>query len=322
MLINFNLNIFYFFIVKLMKMDIFDLKKYKHMNKSRKGIILAGGNGTRLSPITIGTSKQLLPIYNKPMIYYPLSTLMLAGIKEILIITSPETINNFKNLLQDGKQWGISIDYEIQDEPKGIAHGLLVGEKFIKNSPVCLILGDNLFYGNNLINLLKKADKKAKGATIFAHSVSNPERFGVVRFDNDFNAIEIIEKPSKKVSKFAITGLYFYDRKVIDYVKTLTPSKRGELEITDLNNIYIKNKNLDVKIFNRGMTWLDTGTFDSLHEASSLVRTLEHSQNLKICYPEEVAWRKKWISNSEMKNLAKKQSHNNYGKYLLSLINQ
>lgn len=291
------------------------------MNKSRKGIILAGGKGTRLAPLSFGNSKQLLPIYNKPMIYYPLSTLMLAGIREILIITTPNQIDNYKCLLKDGNQFGISINYSIQENPEGIAQGLILAEKFLNQCPSCLILGDNLFYGNKLVSMLKKADEKKYGSTIFAHSVKNPERFGVVQFNKKNEVIKIIEKPNSFISKYAVTGLYFYDSKASEYAKELKPSKRGELEITDLNNIYIKERKMDVTLLGRGMTWLDTGTFDSLHEASCLVKSLENTQNLKICYPEEIAWRMKWINAERLKELGQKLSQNNYGKYLLSLIN-
>jgi len=288
--------------------------------ETRKGIILAGGKGTRLSPITDAISKQLLPIYNKPMIYYPLSTLMLSGIKEYLIITTPKDKNNFQNLLGDGSQWGISIKYEVQEKAGGISQAFLIGEDFINKSPVALILGDNLFYGQNLSLILSNANKKTDGATLFAYPVKDPKRFGVVSFDKDLNAISIEEKPKKPLSKYAITGLYFYDKNVVNYSKTLKPSQRGELEITDLNNIYLKNKNVKVEVFGRGIAWLDTGTFDSLHEAGALVKTLEHSQGLKIGYPEEIAWRMGWISITQLEKLTQPLLKNEYGKYLLDLI--
>tara|TARA_Y100001968_G_C19412180_1_gene746926 strand:+ start:35 stop:916 length:882 start_codon:yes stop_codon:yes gene_type:complete len=287
---------------------------------TRKGIILAGGKGSRLSPLTYAISKQLLPLYNKPMIYYPLSTLMLSGIKEYLIITTPNDCDNFKNLLGNGNQWGISIQYQIQSTPGGISQAFLIGEKFINNSPVALILGDNLFYGQDLSLKLSKANNKESGATLFAYPVKDPNRFGVVQFDNERNAISIEEKPKVASSKYAITGLYFYDENVVSYSKMLKPSNRGELEITDLNNIYLKNKNVKVEIFSRGTAWIDTGTFDSLHEAASLIKTLEHNQGLKIGYPEEVAWRMGWISTTQLEKLAEKLLKNEYGQYLLELI--
>ena len=288
--------------------------------KTRKGIILAGGKGSRLSPITLAISKQLLPLYNKPMIYYPLSTLMLSGIKEFLIITSPNDKDNFKLLLGNGNKWGISIQYKVQETPGGISQAFLIGEKFINQSPVALILGDNLFYGQDLTLKLSNANLKTTGATLFAYPVKDPERFGVVQFDQDKNALSIEEKPKKALSKYAITGLYFYDENVVDYSKTLKPSQRGELEITDLNNIYLKNKNLKVEVFGRGTAWLDTGTFDSLHEAGALIKTLEHNQGLKIGYPEEVAWRMGWITTQQLEKLAKPLLKNEYGSYLLELI--
>tara|TARA_Y100001968_G_scaffold186858_1_gene171234 strand:- start:303 stop:1178 length:876 start_codon:yes stop_codon:yes gene_type:complete len=287
---------------------------------TRKGIILAGGKGSRLSPLTYAISKQLLPLYNKPMIYYPLSTLMLSGIKEYLIITTPNDKENFRNLLSNGNQWGISIKYEIQKTPGGISQAFLIGEEFINGSPVALILGDNLFYGQDLSLKLSNANLKLNGATLFAYPVNDPKRFGVVQFDNEKNAISIEEKPKIPLSKYAITGLYFYDKNVVNYSKKLKPSKRGELEITDLNNIYLKDNNVKVEVFGRGTAWIDTGTFDSLHEAGSLIKTLEHNQGLKIGYPEEVAWRMGWISTKQLESLAEPLIKNEYGKYLLELI--
>ena len=288
---------------------------------NRKGIILAGGKGTRLWPATLGVSKQLLPIYNKPSIYYPLTTLMLSGIREFLIIVNPLDLNNFKSLLGDGKHLGISIDYEIQCNPNGIAEAFIIGEKFIGNSDVALILGDNFFYGNSLSNLLTKASKRNKGATIFASEVKDPERYGVVDFDRNFKIKSINEKPSKPQSNFAITGIYFYDNKVIEYSKNLNPSKRGELEITDINMIYLENKELEVNLFGRAIIWLDTGTFDSLYEAGSLVKSIEQKQRFKIGSPEEISWRMKWINDKELLLLANKYNKNEYGEYLKSLIN-
>ena len=288
---------------------------------NRKGIILAGGKGTRLWPVTLGISKQLLPIYNKPSIYYPLTTLMLSGIREFLIIVNPLDLNNFKSLLGDGKHLGISIDYEIQYNPNGIAEAFIIGEKFIGNSDVALILGDNFFYGNSLSNLLTKASKRNKGATIFASEVKDPERYGVVDFDRNLKIKSINEKPSKPQSNFAITGIYFYDNNVIEYSKNLNPSKRGELEITDINMIYLENKELEVNLFGRAIIWLDTGTFDSLYEAGSLVKSIEQKQRFKIGSPEEISWRMKWINDKELLSLANKYNKNEYGEYLKSLIN-
>ena len=286
----------------------------------RKGIILAGGKGTRLRPITLGICKQLLPLYNKPSIYYPLTTLMLSGIREILIIVNPEDLNSFKSLLGNGEHLGISISYEIQKKPKGIAHAFIIGEKFIGNSNVALILGDNFFYGNSLPDILVKSSKREEGATIFASEVIDPERYGVVDFDKDFNVRSIIEKPKNPKTNYAITGLYFYDNKVIEYSKLLKPSKRGELEITDLNMIYLKNKALNVNLFGRAIIWHDTGTFDSLFETSSLIKSIENKQRLRIGCPEEIAWRMGWINNNELMSSVENYNENEYGKYLKDLI--
>ena len=291
------------------------------IENKRKGILLAGGLGTRLHPLTSVISKQLLPIYNKPMIYYPLSTLMLSGINEILIITSPDQLFSFQKLLGSGQQWGLSLKYEVQQEPKGIAQAILIAEEFLEQSPFALILGDNLFYGENLSFHLRKATDDINNATLFAYPVKDPERFGIVSFDKNFRVTNIEEKPKKSLSKYAITGLYFYDNNAIKYAKELKPSYRGELEITDLNNIYLSRDKLNVQSFGRGMIWLDTGTFDSLQEAGSFVKTLENSQGLKIGYPEEVAWRNNWIDDNQLKKLARRQSKNIYGKYLYSLLN-
>jgi len=286
----------------------------------RKGIILAGGKGTRLRPITLGICKQLLPLYNKPSIYYPLTTLMLSGIREFLIIVNPEDLNSFKSLLGNGKHLGISISYEIQKEPNGIAQAFIIGEKFIGNSNVALILGDNFFYGNSLPDILVKSSKQKEGATIFASEVIDPERYGVVDFDKDFNVRSIIEKPKNPKTNFAITGLYFYDNKVVEYSKLLKPSKRGELEITDLNIIYLKNKELNVNLFGRAIIWHDTGTFDSLFETSSLIKSIENKQRLRIGCPEEIAWRMGWINNNELMSSVENYEANEYGKYLKDLI--
>ncbi len=289
-------------------------------DKGRKGIILAGGKGTRLWPITSGVSKQLLPIYNKPSIYYPLTTLMLSGIREFLIIVNPSDLNNFRSLLRDGKHLGISIDYEIQSNPNGIAEAFIIGEKFIEKSNVALILGDNFFYGNSLSQILSQASIKSEGATIFASEVKDPYRYGVVDFDKDLKVKSITEKPLKPTSNFAITGIYYYDNKVIEYSKTLKPSRRGELEITDINMIYLNNNELEVNLFGRAILWLDTGTFDSLYEAGSLVKSIEQKQRFMIGCPEEISWRMGWINDKELLSLANKYNKNEYGEYLKSLI--
>ncbi len=289
-------------------------------DNSSKGIILAGGTGTRLAPLTNAVSKQLLPLYNKPMIYYPLTTLMMSGIKNFLIITTPIDINNFKKLLGDGKKWGISIDYQIQKEPRGIAEAFLIGKDFIGKSEIVLILGDNLFFGNDLTFKLKKACLQERGATIFAYPVKDPQRYGVVSFDKNNKAISIVEKPKKTKSKYAITGLYLYDHNVIDFCETLKPSERGELEISDINQIYLDKEMLNVEVLDTGTTWLDTGTFESLYEAGSLIKTIDNRQSLKIGYPEEVAWRMGWINDNKLEFLADKYKHNEYGQYLLSLV--
>ena len=287
----------------------------------RKGIILAGGAGTRLFPLTKAVSKQLMPIYDKPMIYYPLSTLMSFGINEILIICTPYHINAFKSLLSDGKQWGIKIEYKSQPKPEGIAQAFLLGEEFLGNSNVALILGDNLFYGNNFENNLKEANKDNNCATIFAYPVSDPSRYGIIYFDEKTNnVIDIIEKPKNPKSNYAMTGLYFYSNEVVNYAKRLKPSDRNELEITDINKIYLSENNLKVKVLGRGMAWLDTGTFDSLQEAGTFIRTLEKRQGLKIGSPEETAWRSGFINNQKLKNLALEIPKSAYGDYLLSLI--
>ena len=288
----------------------------------RKGIILAGGQGTRLYPVTHVVSKQLLPVYDKPMIYYPLSTLMLAGIKDILIITSPEDKDLFFKLLGDGSKYGININYAIQNKPEGIAQAFIIGKNFIGESNVALILGDNLFHGDNLINQLKNSFNLESGASIFAYPVSDPERYGVVKFNTSGKALSIEEKPKNPKSKFAITGLYFYDNSVVEKAETLMPSKRGELEITDLNKLYMKEGKLHVEIMNRGMTWLDTGTLDSLHEASSYIRTLEKRQGLKIGCPEEIAWRMGFINEEDLNSLSDNLLKSGYGDYLKSIIEE
>ena len=288
----------------------------------RKGIILAGGNGSRLYPITKVISKQLIPVYDKPMIYYPLSTLMLAGIKDILIITTPQDNEKFRELLGNGSQFGISIKYKIQLKPEGIAQAFLMAEDFIENSSVTLILGDNLFHGDFLVNKLQKSYLLNEGASIFAYSVSDPERYGVVEFNSKGIAYNIEEKPKNPKSKFAITGLYFYDNTVVEKAKKIKPSKRGELEITDLNKMYLKEGKLIVEKMNRGMTWLDTGTIDSLHEASSYIRSLEKRQGLKIGCPEEVAWRVGFIDDEQLYSLSIDLTKSGYGKYLQTILNE
>lgn len=286
-----------------------------------KGIILAGGTGSRLSPATLAISKQLIPIYDKPMVYYPLSTLMLAEIKDVLIITTQLDIERFKFLLGNGSQWGIKISYAIQHNPRGIADAFIVAEEFIKKSKVALILGDNIFYGNELSRDLIRA-KSFSGATIFTSQVSDPKRYGIVEFDKNNTPINLVEKPKSPKSNYAITGLYFYDNKVIEIAKNLEPSARGELEITDINKIYLNSGNLNIQKFGRGHAWLDTGTHESLLEASQFVATLENRQGLKICCPEEIAYRKNYIDEKQLKKLAKKLTKTNYGKYLLSIKNE
>ena len=288
----------------------------------RKGIILAGGSGSRLYPITKAASKQLIPVYDKPMIYYPLSTLMLAGIKDILIITTPQDNEKFKELLGNGSQFGITIKYKIQSKPEGIAQAFLIAEDFIDNSNVTLILGDNLFHGDFLVNRLQKSYLLNEGASIFAYSVVDPERYGVVEFDSKGIAYNIEEKPKHPKSKFAITGLYFYDNTVVEKAKKIKPSSRGELEITDLNKMYMQEGKLIVEKMNRGMTWLDTGTTDSLHEASSYIRSLEKRQGLKIGCPEEVAWRVGFIDDAQLYSLSMNLTKSGYGQYLQNILNE
>tara|TARA_A100001388_G_C28758552_1_gene496365 strand:+ start:1054 stop:1947 length:894 start_codon:yes stop_codon:yes gene_type:complete len=289
------------------------------MSSSRKGIILAGGNATRLYPLTYSVSKQLMPVYDKPMIYYPITTLMLTGIKEYLIIVSPNHLKAFQNLLGDGTQWGISIEYAIQEKPEGLAQAFLIAEKFINNNPSALILGDNLYHGNDLTPQLIKANNNEEGATIFVYPVSDPQRYGVAEFDNNKKVINLEEKPSKPKSRYAVTGIYFYDNTAVKKAKQIKPSARGELEITALNNLYLQEKTLFVEIMGRGMAWLDTGTFDSLQQAGSYIRLLERRQGLKVGCPEEVAWRNKWINNKDLVKLAKSMLKSGYGKYLLEI---
>ena len=293
------------------------------MNNSsfRKGIILAGGTGSRLFPITNAVCKQLLPVYDKPMIYYPLSTLMLAGVRDILIITTPEDLDNFKKLLGDGNNLGINLHYEIQDKPQGLAQAFLIGENFLDGSPSIMILGDNLFYGKGFVNQLKAASLR-KNSTIFAYPVSDPERYGIVDFDKDGKVKSIEEKPLQPKSKYAITGLYFYDESVVEKAKLVTPSDRGELEISDLNKFYLEEGTLNVELFNRGMAWLDTGTTDSLLDASSFIKTIESRQGLKISCPEEIAWRNGWISDEQLIEISQSLKKSGYGKYLINLLEE
>lgn len=285
-----------------------------------KGIILAGGSGTRLYPITRGVSKQLLPVYDKPMIYYPLSVLMLAGIRDILVITTPEDNASFKRLLGDGSDFGISISYTVQPSPDGLAQAFIIGEEFIGNDNVCLVLGDNIFYGQSFTQTLKQATAKTHGATVFGYQVKDPERFGVVEFDENFNALSIEEKPQQPKSDWAVTGLYFYDQRVVEFAKQIKPSARGELEISDLNQMYLEDGSLSVQLLGRGFAWLDTGTHESLHEAASFVQTVQNIQDLQIACLEEIAWRNGWLSDEKLEELARPMAKNQYGQYLLRLL--